>query len=514
MGALAKFTYLRAGSVLVAALAVFAAACALSFDIFDRVDPFDISDPDSEVVQASRAFESVTGRTAEPGVVLLVDSSADDEAQDNAAAGARALRTVPGIAKVTMPGSNPILSSEGGEQSLVLGYLEEGAGRVEVGEAVEERFAGMPGVLAGGTAVAAHQVGVGAEDDTRRLELYAAPLLLLLLLFVFRGLIAAMLPLLVAAFSILLTFAVLRLITEVSAVDLFALQTVTGLGTGLAIDYSLFILARYREELRSGATYEEAQSTALRTAGRTVAFSALTVATALASLIAFPAPFLHSTGIAGALTALFAGLTALLVLPATLAMLGASVNRFSIRGEQAVSSQEGTNGLWERLPGLVCRRPASTIVVAAFVMLALASQALGIDLKTPDAGELPRTASSRVVAESIGEFEEAFPTQLYALVPTGSFGEETFGAEIAAVTGVTSVSKPKPLDVELETVFIAGEPDPLSDEGQTLVSAVGDRLPPDSLLGGRAAEQADQRSSIFDHAPLVIAIVLTTTCSS
>ena len=510
MGSLAHFTYLRAGQVLIAATAVFVAAVALSLGIFDRVKPFDISDPNSEVVRASRAFESITGRTAEPNVVLLVNSPTDAGPGNEPAVAARALRSVPGIAKVTSPGSRTVLTSADGSESLVLGYLDEGLGRVEVGEAVDERFASWPEVLTGGTAVAAYQVGVGAEDDTRRLELYAAPVLLLLLLFVFRGLVAAMLPLVVATFSILLTFAVLRLITEIGTIDLFALQTVTGLGTGLAIDYSLFILTRYREELRTGATFAAAHATALRTAGRTVAFSSITVASALAALIAFPQPFLHSTGIAGALTALFAGLTALVVLPAILGILGASVNRSSIRGEQTMSQDGMAGDFWERLPRLVCRWPGSTIVVAGGVMLALASQAINMELKTPDASELPRDASSRIVAESLGQFEDLSPTLLFAVVPAAGAQDEPLNAQLAAISGVASVSRPTQLDASFDALFLTATPNPLSQAGQDLVSAVRSKLPPGSLLGGRAAEQVDQRASIFDHAPLVIAIVLIT----
>lgn len=507
MRALARFTYLRAAGVLGAGFLMFVIAGLLSSDIFDRVQPFDINDPGSEEVRASRALEGITGQAAEPGVVLIVPSHADEGASESPASVARTLRGIPGIAKVKSSVTDPALVSADGARSLVLGYLEQGAGRVKVGEAVDEQFGSADDVVAGGTAVAASQVGARSEDDTRRLEIYVSPVLLLLLLFVFRTLVAAVIPLIIAGFSILLTFATLRLVTEFSAIDLFALQTVTGLGTGLAIDYSLFIISRYREEIQHGTSYQAAQARTLQTAGRTVAFSSLTVAAALASLIAFPQPFLHSTGIAGTLTALFAGITALVLLPAILSLLGSSINRFAIRGIPLLPQPSGRDPLWVRLPRYVCRRPLFALVVGGFVMVALASQAVGLQLRTPDAGELPAEESARVVADSLDQFPAIPATQLFAVVPDSAQTGE-LRMNLADIDGVTAVSHPKQLSADSVQLSIAASMDPLSDAGQNLVSDMRATLPSGALLGGRAAEQADQRSSIIGHAPLVIAIVV------
>lgn len=505
MRALARLTYLRAGIVLVVAAAVLAAAGYLASGIFERVAPFDISDPDSEVVKASDAYESVTGQTPEPEVVLLVSGPGAD-----VKAAAEQLRSLPGIAEVTSPAADGTLVSADGTRSLVLGYLDAGAGRVEVGEVVFERFRSNSSVLAGGTAVGAHQVGVRSETDTRELELYATPVLLLLLLFVFRSAVAATLPLLVAAFSIVTTFAVLRLIAETTTIDLFALQTVTGLGVGLAIDYSLFILARYRQETEGGASYQEAHLRVLQTAGRTVAFSALTVAAALISLVVFPQAFLSSTGIAGALTAIFAGLTALVVLPAILAMLGPAVDRLGIGSGTRRSALSEGGGFWERLPQFVCRRPIPALLAGALTMLALSSQALGLDVKTPDASELPRDESARAVADALSDFPGVPATRLFAIVSDSAAKGSQLRTSVEAIDGVSSVTGPRRLDAGRLQLLIAGYPDPLSKDGQRLVDDVRNQLPPGSLLGGRAAEQADQKDSILSYAPLVIGIVVIT----
>lgn len=507
---LARLTYLRAGTVIAFAVVLLAGAAILAMQVFDRVEPFDIADPESEVAQASLAFESATGRTAEPGVVLLVDDAPSGDESGAVVLTARSLRSVTGIAEVDGPESDPALVSADGSRSLILGYLEAGAGRIEVGEAVVDRFDSDPAVLAGGTAVAAYQVGLRSESDTRRLELFAAPVLLLLLLVVFRTAVAAMLPLVVAAISILATFAALTLITDLTAIDLFALQTVTGLGVGLAIDYSLFILARYRQEIAAGSGHEEAHLTVLQTAGKTVAFSSLTVAAALVALVAFPQPFLHSTGIAGALTALFAGGTALLVLPAMLTMLGGSVNRLAIRGAPETPEGGGSGGFWRRLPQLVCRRPIPAVLAGTVTMLALSSQVIGVELVTPNARELPAEESARVVDDSLRDFPEVAPTRLFAVVPATAAGGSELRAEVGDIDGVTSVSRLERLDEQSAQLHVSATTDPLSTAGQDLVEDVRAFLPAGALLGGRAAEQADQRSSIFDNAPLVVAIVVIT----
>ena len=179
------------------------------------------------------------------------------------------------------------------------------------------------------------------ESDLRRAEMLAFPLLFLLSLLFFRSLVAALLPLLIGGLAIVGTFLVLRIASEFGSISIFALNLTTGLGLGLAIDYSLFIVSRYREELArrgidsagAGGRTErwEALRATMRTAGRTVLFSSITVAAALASLIVFPQRFLYSMGIGGSLVALLAAAVALIVLPAVLSILGPRVNALAPR---------------------------------------------------------------------------------------------------------------------------------------------------------------------------------------
>jgi uncharacterized membrane protein YdfJ with MMPL/SSD domain len=508
-----EITYLRAGTIVIVAAALLAAALPLSAGIFDKVEPFDISDPGSEVERAYAAYEDAEGTRPDPEVVLLADAGAVATATTD-------LEAVDGVALVVGPSADPALNSTDGSSALVLGFTEAGSNRVEIGERVEAAFAAEDdGVLAGGTAVAAYEIGEQTEDDTRRIELFAAPVLLLVLLAVFRSPVAAALPLILSGFSILITLALLSLLTGVVDIDVFSLQVVTGLGVGLAIDYSLFVLARYRIEMRRDEGYRNAHVTTTLTAGRAVLFGALTVAAALAALIAFPQQFLSSTGIAGALVAILSGVAALFVLPALLALLGPRVDpgweRAADRTAPEPDPLSGGSEFWTTVSHRVMAHPFPWATAALIAMLAIAAPTLGGSVTTPDARALPESAGARQVADrAAAEFENGNPTRLGVWVPSGAGPAEVQRATkgIGGEKGSqTSVEPPRKLRDGSLYVGIVSPLDPLSDEGQDLVEEVRDApFPEGSLVGGRAAELTDQRTSIASNAPLVVAIVVIT----
>ena len=187
------------------------------------------------------------------------------------------------------------------------------------------RIHGQHGALSlrlGGQPAVEREVTDRSEKDLRRMELLATPVVAVVLLFVFGSVVASLLPLVIGLTAIVGTLVTLRLLTMVTDVSMYSLNIATALSLGLAIDYGLFIVTRYREELDAGAPVPAAVATTLTTAGRTVLFSALTVALSLSSLLVFPLYYLRSFAYAGIAVVGFAALSAVVVLPAVLLVLG------------------------------------------------------------------------------------------------------------------------------------------------------------------------------------------------
>ena len=181
----------------------------------------------------------------------------------------------------------------------------------QAGADVADSLAGRPGIVVGGAAVAQEQVNKQVEEDLRTAEMLAFPLLFLLSFLFFRSLVAALLPVMIGLLAIVGTFLILRVASEFASISIFALNLTTGLGLGLSIDYSLFVVSRYREEIAKGGPGVAAMRRVMATAGRTVFFSSLTVSAALASLLIFPQRFLYSMGLGGSLVVLLAALISL-----------------------------------------------------------------------------------------------------------------------------------------------------------------------------------------------------------
>jgi uncharacterized membrane protein YdfJ with MMPL/SSD domain len=307
VSSLGHYAYRWRGRIVLVALVVAIAAAIGGASVFDAVKPYGFQDPASESARATEALEDASGQRPLPDVVLVVEPAGQSPGAVNRAArrAERELRDIPNVTRVVTPAESPQLLSADGHAGLVVGYLDADVEDIaEVGQTVEERFDGVRYVTAGGAAVTAQQLNETTEDDLRRIELYAAPILFLLSLLVFRGLVAAALPLVVGAISIALTLLLLRLLTNVMEIDVFVVNIVIGLGLGLAIDYSLFIVSRFRDEMEEGEATGAAVRHTIGSTGRMILFSGLTVAVALVSLAVFPQRFLYSIGVGGALVAL------------------------------------------------------------------------------------------------------------------------------------------------------------------------------------------------------------------
>ena len=390
---------------------------------------------------------------------------------------------------------------------VILGFLDaRGGGEAkDAADRLIEAFAGDPHVRLGGGAIAARQVTDAIQRDLRRAELIAFPLVLLLSFWIFRGLVAAFLPPLVGAGAIGLTFLGLRVAVEVHPLSIFALNLVTGLGLGLAIDYSLFVVSRWREEAAQHGHGPEALAATMRSAGRTVFFSALTVAASMACLLVFPQQFLYSMGLGGVLVALAAGLVALLPLPAFLYWLGPHIDALAPRRLQQVPS----GGRWGRLAAWVMRRPGRVAAISASFLILLALPALRVHFVGVDATTLPASASSRQVAEALErEDVEGRYSPITAL--TASRPPEAATARLAAAPGAAALLPPRQVAPGLWRLDVLPSGKALSESAQHLVGTVRTVLP-SARVTGQTAAFVDQQASLADHLPWALAILALTT---
>jgi RND superfamily putative drug exporter len=240
-------------------------------------------------------------------------------------------------------------------------------------------------------------IGAQVTKDLAVAEGIAVPVTMILLVLAFGSAVAALLPLGVAVVAIFGTLAELNLLTHVTSVSVFAINLTTALGLGLGIDYALLIVSRFREELASGVDVREAVARTTATAGRTIAFSALTVAAALSAMLVFPVYFLKSFAYAGVGVTAFAALSALVVLPALLSVLGHRVNAGRVPGMRRVRSVEAP--FWGRLARVVMRRPFVAALPVIGVLLFMATPLLNVTFGTPDDRTLPTGAPSHQVGD-------------------------------------------------------------------------------------------------------------------
>jgi uncharacterized membrane protein YdfJ with MMPL/SSD domain len=505
------------------------------FGLLDSEDDFD--DPRSEAVLAREDIAGATGAGASPAVAVLVRlpapaGSASAQARiDRVAAGLRD-RDVARVERYQPGGDRRLVASDGASTVL---YATFRSGHEGVAERIEARLGGMPGVALGGLAFGEAQVVDQVSEDVARAELVAFPVLLALSLFVFRGVVAALLPLAVGAATILGSFAVMRVIDDFADMSIYALNLINGLGLGLAIDYSLFMVSRFREELErepvpGGARSRRASArAALRattaTAGRTVLFSAITVGAALASLLVFPQRFLYSMGVGGVVCALMAALVSLTLLPALLGALGHRVNALSPRRWRMALERDARgerSGVWYRLSRAVMRRPGVTAAAAAALLLAMGLPFTRIAFTGVDATVLPTDQSARRVADALDtRFPSAGTTALYVALraPADRAGAvRTYAAGLGRLPGsaqrprVRVLPRPAGDGARVFRIDLAARGPVLGEPAKAFVRAVRGVPPPGhARVGGATAAFLDRGASLLARLPVALAILATTT---
>ena len=504
------------------AIAFFVLAGVLGGSVASHLAPYGNDDPATESVRANDLLESHGYRPTD--VVVLVRGGRVGEPRFAARVKRierrlEARRDVASVSGYYDTGSRAFVSRRGDATYLAVGLRGTDDGQIQdSAESIDKALASTPGVMVGGRGLAQEQINQQVERDLRTAELIAFPLLFLLSLLFFRSLVAALLPLMVGALAIVGTFLALRIASELGSISIFALNLTTGLGLGLAIDYSLFIVSRYREEIAKDGPGLAAMRRTMARAGRTVLFSSLTVAVAIASLTVFPQRFLYSMGIGGACVALIAAAVSLTVLPAVLTLLGNRVNSLSppfLRRRAERETSVVTDGFWYRLSRFVMRRPVPIATITAAALIALGLPFLGIKFNSVDSRVLPRSASARQVDAALrSDFPPFRTTPIVVAVEGDRAAARRVEDRLALVPGVSAVDPPQWLGAGLAAIEAIGDSSRVSDRAHATAERIRALPPPAGsriLVTGAAAEFVDLQSSLKQHLPLALAIVVTAT---
>jgi RND superfamily putative drug exporter len=515
-----EFVDRRPWRVVGASLLVLAVAGAVAVTLFARLWPYGALDPSSQSSRAD-AVLARTGVAPEAAMAVLVRTATPARSQAAQSELARVVAIVrhdPVIARViTWQTGGSALISRDGHETLSGIYVKAGTSdkaQQDAAGRLETALRPVRGAVLGGNAVAFAETNTISHEDLAIAELLALPLLSLLSFIFFRSLVAALLPTMIAMVANVLTLFGLQLASQGTVISVFALNLVTALTYGLGVDYSLLIVGRYREELRRHGPGRQALLQTMGTAGRTVAFSSVTVAAALAALIVFPERLIRSDGIGGAIAALSCALGALVLLPAVLSLLGTKVNALAPRALQRAAEREAQplqEGFWYRLAQSVIRRPAVVATGTALVMLAIAAPATGLALGFVDANQLPPGQSARTLQDAVQRdfaVDETYPIVI-ALGTADHKAVDAFAARVRALPGATGVAVAGAVPggyTELQAFSSAG---PAAPASVSLVKAIRALPSPEPVLvtGRTATFSIDLQHSIATHLPAALAIV-------
>jgi RND superfamily putative drug exporter len=524
-GKLATLAYSNGRRVLFVAVIAATIAGVFGIGVAKRLSPYGADDPSTQSVRAMNRYQHAAGRQIDPGIIALVNigniHSASAEPRVRAVeTRLRSSRDVAGVSSY-YDSHDPAVVSRDGRSTYVVAYFKpKSDARVkDDASRLETEFSRQPEVKLGGLAMVNAQANTQVGHDLARAELLAFPLIFLLSLLFFRSLVAALLPPLLGGLAILATFFALRIVSNFADLSVFALNLVTGLGLGLAIDYSLFMVSRYREESAIHGFGVDALRRTLETSGRTILFSSLTVAAAIASLAIFPQRFLYSMGIAGALVPLIAAALALSVLPALLAVLGPRVNALAPRRLQRAADRDARpaeSGFWYRLSRFVMRRPGRIAMLSAATLIALGIPFFAsIRFLPVNAGVLPATASARQVDDALRtEFPpgRTAPLEVVTGAPAGSAQLSALGARIRTLPDVSAVAPAQPAGPDLSLLDVAPSAPTYSAATKRLVQAVRALRAPFYVgVAGQTAGFIDLEHSLETHLPLVLAVVIAST---
>jgi len=527
--ALGGFAYRRRKLVLAAAVLFLAFASVWGIGVFGALTGGGFEDPSSDSFRGQQLLDHRFGRDG--GDVVVLYSSGDKNVDDAAVAagitdalGGLPSDKVASVASFYSTHDPAFVSPDRQLTYAVIGLR----GRTDDERRIQfEAIRGdlqVPGLTArfGGSTAVNADINGQVGKDIGKAEGLSTPIVLVLMLFIFGSLAAASLPLAIGGLAVLGAFTMLRVLTLFTDVSVFSVNIVTLLGLGLAIDYALFMVSRFREELpKADGDVETAVRATMTTAGRTVAFSGLTVGISLGSLLIFPQGFLRSMGFGGMAAVLVAMVGALTVLPALLAVLGRRVNALSIRPflrrvarrpePVAVSDREGG---WTRIARSVMKRPVVYAVVIVIALLALGTPFTHIKWGGIDERALPAGTESRVVAAVLkSDFDSNGTTPESAAVVFDDAADPSvltaYATAVARVPGVRSAEVTGVRD-RVGRVTVRYDAPALSAEARhttALVRAVPAPEGAEALVTGQNANLVDLLGSLGSRLPWMGLIV-------
>ncbi|OZV79364.1 hypothetical protein CA850_18455 [Micromonospora echinospora] len=501
--------------VLAAALALVVVGATWGASVFGQLTGGGFDDPASESSRALTRINEELGPQGADVIVLFSDdaTTVDQPAfRDPVTATLTRLREHPEVRQVTSwyETQAPTLVSDDRRATYALVQLRatDEDDKTAAYDDLVPAF-DTPGVRTetGGTVPFLHVANEQTTEDITKAEILSMPVLLVLLILIFRGLVAAMTPLLIGGLAILGAFIAVRLLNMVTEVSIFAINVITLIGLGMAIDYALFVVSRFREELDAGRDVRSAIARTMATAGRTVLVSGVIIALAMSSLLIFPMAFLRSMALGGMAAVLIAMLASLTVLPALLVVLGPRINALRVplprrrrRAEPAV-----TGGAWARIARSVMRRPVPYLLGVLVVLAVLAVPSLRMEFGGFDERVLPAGSEPRVVADRISEDFPGGTVAPIDVLVSGTPVEQVqpFADRVAGVDGVTGVTVAANQGTStLLSVTYTGEP--TGDVAQDAVRAIRDLPVPEGaevLVGGRPAADRDLLDSLSAGLP-------------
>jgi RND superfamily putative drug exporter len=532
--ALGRVMYRRRRWVVALSVAFVVFAGVWGTGVFGAMTGGGFEDPDSESSKAAEVAAQALGRNSSDVVVLYRSDqmTVDDPAFQSAVE--ESLAAVPAelLARTTTfwgTGLPALVSTDRHATYAVLQFADDADDEEAIAAVRDDVHAPGLQTQIGGNAVVDQDINDRVSADIAWAETISMPILLVLLVIIFGSFAAASLPLAIGVTAILGAFTALRAFALFTDVSIFAVNIVTITGLGLAIDYGLFVVSRFREEIRRQPDVETALARTMATAGRTVAVSGITVAISVAGLLIFPQVFLRSMGFGGMSAVLIAMIAALTLLPALLAMLGPKVDALSVRPwlrrvfrRPAAAAADERSGFWYRIATSVMRRPVMYTVVVTAVLIALALPFLRVQFGGIDVRVLPADQESRIVTETIDrDFPPSTQGPITSIVtlpdavdsPAGAAALQSYVSAVSDVPGVEGATVTGAAG-DTARVSVAYDGDPVDKAARDLVQAVRDVPAPDGarvLVGGQSATLADLLASLGSLLPWMALMVVATT---